>query len=233
MQLDGLLFDFGGTLDGPGDPWGERFRRAYARHLPEVSRDLLMDAFGYSTRRSYADPESRDRGLVATVAHHVDWQFEHLGRTDRATATVIVGEFVAETRRNLAASRALLMGWARRLRLGVVSNFYGNVRVLLAEADIEPLLTAIVDSTLVGVAKPDARIFAIALERLDCPAARTLFVGDSWDKDIVGARAAGLRTAWLAGSDRATATAAVDVVLRGLDELEGIVSCAVRSSQPA
>jgi HAD superfamily hydrolase (TIGR01549 family) len=48
-----------------------------------------------------------------------------------------------------------------------------------------------------GVAKPDPRIFAAACEALALPAAAVLHVGDDWQADVLGARAAGLHSAWL------------------------------------
>ena len=50
----------------------------------------------------------------------------------------------------------------------------------------------VVDSQVVGVSKPDPRIWGFALEVLGVPAARTLYVGDSVYNDVEGARAAGL-----------------------------------------
>lgn len=55
-----------------------------------------------------------------------------------------------------------------------------------------PSVAAIVDSGVVGVAKPDPRIFAPALEALGTDAARTLYVGDTVHADVRGAGAAGM-----------------------------------------
>ncbi|HEX3667973.1 MAG TPA: HAD-IA family hydrolase, partial [Acidimicrobiia bacterium] len=52
---------------------------------------------------------------------------------------------------------------------------------------------AIFDSTVVGVAKPDPRIFELALEALAVPATRAIHVGDTPGADVDGARAAGVR----------------------------------------
>ncbi|MCK6426026.1 MAG: HAD family hydrolase [Burkholderiaceae bacterium] len=49
----------------------------------------------------------------------------------------------------------------------------------------------------VGVAKPDARIFAAACARLGCAPQEVMHIGDDWRLDIVGARRAGLHSAWL------------------------------------
>jgi putative hydrolase of the HAD superfamily len=52
-----------------------------------------------------------------------------------------------------------------------------------------------------GVAKPDPKIFEIALDRLGVGALETVMVGDSWINDIAGAAAAGLRTVWFNRTD--------------------------------
>jgi putative hydrolase of the HAD superfamily len=49
----------------------------------------------------------------------------------------------------------------------------------------------------VGVLKPDPHIFRIALERVGCRAEDAVMVGDMWDIDILGARAAEIRAIWL------------------------------------
>jgi putative hydrolase of the HAD superfamily len=55
-----------------------------------------------------------------------------------------------------------------------------------------PEVAAIVDSGVLGIAKPDPRIFAPALEALGTDAARTLYVGDTVHADVRGATAAGM-----------------------------------------
>ena len=50
----------------------------------------------------------------------------------------------------------------------------------------------IIDSHVVGVAKPDPRIFQIALERLGVAPDQSRFAGDIFSIDILGARAAGI-----------------------------------------
>jgi putative hydrolase of the HAD superfamily len=56
-----------------------------------------------------------------------------------------------------------------------------------------------IDSTEVGVEKPDGGIFALTLQRLGVAPGAALHVGDFFHIDVVGARAAGLH-AWLIDS---------------------------------
>jgi len=81
---------------------------------------------------------------------------------------------------------------AAGLKLGVVSNSDGRVEEALRAADLLGYFDVVLDSALVGVEKPDPAIFRAALAALDVPPAEALYVGDLYEVDIVGARAAGM-----------------------------------------
>lgn len=78
-------------------------------------------------------------------------------------------------------------------RLAVISNADGRVPQLLADVGLADRFEFIIDSELVGVSKPDPRIFEMALERLAVPAHHCLYVGDLYAIDVIGARGAGLQ----------------------------------------
>jgi putative hydrolase of the HAD superfamily len=85
-----------------------------------------------------------------------------------------------------------------RYRLGVITNGPSDLqRTKLARSGLDVWFPVQVISREVGVAKPDPRIFAIALERLGVAAAEAVFVGDSPKHDIDGARAGGMKAVWL------------------------------------
>lgn len=81
---------------------------------------------------------------------------------------------------------------ARGFAVGCVSNSSGNVASLLETAGLAARLGCIVDSGVVGVEKPDPRIFRIASERLGVEPARCVYVGDFLSLDVEGARGAGM-----------------------------------------
>jgi len=121
------------------------------------------------------------------------------------------------------APRALAAARAAGLVTGVISNSNGTIASLLESLGLLPYLDFVLDSSVVGVEKPDPRIFRIALERAGVGAAEAVFVGDLYSIDVVGARAAGLSAILLdPGScwgDRDCPTApdvaaAVDLMLR-------------------
>jgi HAD superfamily hydrolase (TIGR01549 family) len=225
MKLRALLFDYGGTLDGGGVHWLDRFLQHYRDDGLDLSFEQFRAAFDYATQCCYADPAVASLGLEGVVRFHVARHLEQLGVPDGARTERICTAFLRGARANLAASRGVLERLHRRVALGVVSNFYGNVDRLLAEAGIACLLDTIVDSARVGVSKPDPAIFLLAVRQLGCQPEEAMYVGDSFDKDVVGAHAAGLRTAWLVGLRERSCPQPdlVDVRLHNLSELETLV----------
>jgi putative hydrolase of the HAD superfamily len=96
-----------------------------------------------------------------------------------------------------------------RYRLGIVSNFYGNLEAVCRSAAIAPLFGVMVDSQCVGAEKPDPAIFQVALDTLHATPETTVFVGDSLRRDREGARRMGMRFIWIAPQNvRATETLA-------------------------
>lgn len=78
-------------------------------------------------------------------------------------------------------------------RLAVVSNANGTVDRLFRRLGLREHFEAVIDSALEGIEKPDPRLFRLALERISADAASSVHVGDMYEIDVVGARAAGLR----------------------------------------
>jgi putative hydrolase of the HAD superfamily len=92
---------------------------------------------------------------------------------------------------------------AAGVKLAVVANWDVSLPDVLARLGLAEPFEVIVTAAAVGAAKPDARPFQAALERLGTDAARTVHVGDDPVTDIAGARAAGLSAVLLDRSGRA------------------------------
>ena len=220
--LDAVLLDLGGTLDGRSG-WRERFHRHFtACRLADVYPfESRVRAFDHAEERSHAAGDMTGVGLRDLLRMHIAWQFESLGGARPDTESAIVDRFVADTEQACAISRDVLAALARRgYRLGVVSNGCGNVAALCAEYGFTPFLSVVVDSHVLGCAKPDPAIMRHALARLEADPARTAFVGDSIDRDIEPAKALGLRTVWVSDG-RTSASPAIDVAIDSIAELPG------------
>lgn len=90
---------------------------------------------------------------------------------------------------------------AAGLRLGVVSNSDGRVEQALQAAGLREYFDVVMDSALIGVEKPDPRIFQAALNALGVTPEEALYVGDLYEVDILGAEAAGITAVLLGQSD--------------------------------
>jgi putative hydrolase of the HAD superfamily len=90
------------------------------------------------------------------------------------------------------ARAALALCRGAGLTVGVISNSNGTVRALLGALGLGPHLDFVLDSSEVGVEKPDPRIFALALARAGVEPGQAVYVGDLYSVDVCGARGAGL-----------------------------------------
>lgn len=79
------------------------------------------------------------------------------------------------------------------LRVVVVSNANGTVCALADRIGLTPLVHCVLDSHTEGVEKPDPAFFEIAVRRSAADRETTIHVGDLYEVDVVGARAAGIR----------------------------------------
>ena len=80
----------------------------------------------------------------------------------------------------------------RGYRLGVISNADGQVEAMLGAVGLRPHFELVIDSGVVGIDKPDPRIFQLAAGRLGIQPAEAVYVGDIYEIDVQGARAAGM-----------------------------------------
>lgn len=192
--LEAILFDAGGTLihlDGPRvcraagvEADDETFRAAEA-HSTAAMRAWILE-----------NPGSKDAQRLPLF---LDGILSRLGLEDAVRRREAAGAVAREhARTNLwsrgAAGAAGTLGALRErgYRVGVVSNADGRVRGLLEQAGLTPFLEVVIDSAEIGVEKPDPRIFFAATERLGVAPTSCAYVGDIYEYDVVGARAAGM-----------------------------------------
>ncbi|MEJ2187262.1 MAG: HAD-IA family hydrolase [Gemmatimonadota bacterium] len=171
------LADCGVKLDAAKVAAAERSARDLLRSvlLSEASEDdatrlrIFWDAFVRST----GCPDEAVTGVVeAIMVRHRDGQL-----------WVDVEDGTAATLRTLREQ-----GYT----LGVVSNADGRVEGFLELAGLRRYLDFVVDSAVVGVEKPDPGIFRIALDRAGVEPRMAVHVGDIYEIDVMGARAAGV-----------------------------------------
>lgn len=99
------------------------------------------------------------------------------------------------------AAPALRALGAEGHRMAILSNWDCSLEDWLAPSGLLELVDGVITSAVAGAAKPDPAIFGRALALLGAEAEGSVHVGDSLDKDVAGARAAGIR-AILVARDR-------------------------------
>jgi putative hydrolase of the HAD superfamily len=113
-------------------------------------------------------------------------------------------------------TREVIVALGRRHRLAIVSDSQpAYILPELRMTGLEAFFEVVVISAELGYRKPDPRMFQRALERMSLLAHEVVHVGDTWERDIEGATATGIRGFWLrrAGrSDPAPAETSVCVI---------------------
>ena len=113
---------------------------------------------------------------------------------------------------------------ARKHPLAVVTNGSKSQRDKIEALEASRYFEAVLISGEVGIAKPDPRIFRQALSRLNAAPGRSVFVGDSMEHDIAGARKAGMMTVYIKkGEAEDPDDALCDLVVSDLRELSDLV----------
>lgn len=114
------------------------------------------------------------------------------------------------------------------LRLGMITNAANanNANRLIDLFELRPFFELILISAEEKIRKPDSRIYARALAKLDLPAKQVVMVGDTLTADILGAQNAGLRAIWITRradrpeNHRVAADIKPDAVIESLSELQ-------------
>lgn len=202
-KYETLLFDFGGTLDADGVPWMQRFHAHYCAEGLTMSLEAFAPFF-YPADDQLVGTISRKADLSATVAKLIsnleaELDRENAGDLIRGRRAAV--HFLGAAATNFIRNRPLLERLSQRYRLGIVSNFYGNLETVCEGAGLAPLFGVMADSQRIGAEKPDAAIFRAALEPLGAVPERTLFIGDSLRRDREGARRMGMDFVWIAPAE--------------------------------
>jgi len=197
--LEAVVFDAGGTLVRLDFEWMAAAARqhGFATDAVTLRRAEIEGRKRYDRSRP-SEEGAQPIGATGDVNAYMGGTLAAAGCPPHLIGPLIV-RFLAHEKANglwarpMEGAREALDGIANLgLRIAVVSNSDGRAEWHLKKSDVHHRVEFVVDSHLVGVAKPDPRIFQIALERLGVAPGRSLYVGDIRSVDERGARAAGM-----------------------------------------
>ena len=227
--LQGVIFDYGGTIDSCGRHWSEVIYDGWKNAGLDVDKDVFRQAYVYAERelarvRHIMPDDDFHALLLKKMRIELQWMVDNAGfpaAQVEEKAAAIADYCDSEARRWVEHSIPVIQYLGERYPLVLVSNFYGNVEAVLKEYGLRHYFKAIVESAVVGVRKPDPKIFTLGVEALGVPAADVLVIGDSYRKDILPALAAGCRAVWIKGKGWTYEEDAqeYDYVVHDLDEL--------------
>ena len=206
QAIETVLFDFGGTLDSDGLAWKERFHALYRAEGLDLSAEAFAPAF-YTADDALVGALAPWAGLKETVDALAMGLEAELGRrggragADDARGRRVASRFQSEMSAAFDRNRPVLKALGERYRLGVVSNFYGNLEAACESSGLASLFGVMADSQRVGAEKPEPAIFHAALSALNATPETTVMVGDSLRRDGEGARRSGMRFIWIAPED--------------------------------
>jgi putative hydrolase of the HAD superfamily len=225
-----LLFDFGGTLDTDGIHWSEKFFEVYMQfHIP-ISKENFREAFVYS-ERTIVNIIKPDFNLKQTLKTQLKYQLEYLQKNNflPEVFSFITDELTEYCYRtvvqNVEISKEILEQLSPEYLLAVISNFYGNIETVLEELSLKKYFTSILDSAVVGIRKPDPKIFEIALNELGVNPNDAVMIGDSYTNDIVPAKLIGCKTIWInnKGWEEQNENNKADIIIKSFKELPEIL----------
>lgn len=183
-----IFFDVGNTLLFPNR----------AKMLAPVSSEL------HPTLERWQELERKtkkefDQGMVGgTVDRGFWWRFHTYLLEDLAHDTGVRDELVANTQNSanwdqiLPGTREALGRIAQKFRIAVISNADGGIERVLSRCNIADCFESITDSGIVGIEKPRIEIFQAALAAMNAHAEESLYIGDVYSVDYLGARNAGM-----------------------------------------
>lgn len=206
--IKGYIFDYGGTLDTGGMHWGKALWHAYERCGVPVTEQMFRDAYVHAERTL-----GKNRIIMPDFTFHrtldtkLRIEMEYIAERQEGFN---VGQWHSKVLDDIysrtcgfTAESVKLLKQLRRDNPGagmvLVSNFYGNVETVLKEMGFGGLFDKVIESAVVGIRKPDPRIFALGVEALGLKPEECVVVGDSYDKDIVPAKSIGCHTVWIKG----------------------------------
>jgi len=206
-KIQAILFDFGGTLDSDGVDWFTRIYRRLQSRGVRLNPQLFQRLGDQAAKNICLLEDTAQLSMEATVKRFCE-QLHYLlcqtnGRTqDDWDPQTVTNDFMAEAIPYLERNRKVLEQLNLHYRLGVISNNWGNTAGWCRQFQYSQFLETMIDSTVVGAAKPDPAIFQAALDHFDLPPQNCAYVGDWFDNDIVGAHRVGMTAIWLRPAEK-------------------------------
>ena len=213
-MVKGIIFDYGGTIDTNSVHWSEVIWEGFQQASVPVSKEHFRMAYVHGERSlakfPLVQPNHNMLDLLRTKLN-IETSFlvdAHLwGGMDgkgKEAERLNISNFIAQycydyVVQTLTVARPIIAQLSEQYPMVLVSNFYGNINTILKDFQLDGYFKEVIESSVVGIRKPDPRIFSLGVDALRLKANEVLVVGDSFSKDIMPAHSLGCQTVWIQG----------------------------------
>lgn len=208
-DIKGIIFDYGGTIDTNGMHWAEVLWKKYQEFNVPVTKEEFRDAYVYGERTLATQPLiNPGHNFKDVLFIKVGLQISYLKDKDlikkEDERADTYPELIAEScygyvKAVLETTRDVLQKLSLQHKLVLVSNFYGNIETILEDFSLLCFFKEIIESSVVGVRKPDPAIFELGVKAIGADPQEIVVVGDSFSKDMCPAKKVGCKVVWLKG----------------------------------
>ena len=167
----------------------------------------LMIRLDHAFRPAIPDDEARAKLVAASIeiasdgTDHFEELLSNAGAAGPEALELALDRYGSDRYRGLKLYEDVLDGIAtvsERFEVGIITNGPTNIQQPKIDLlEIESLFSFVLISESAGFWKPDPRIFELALAHIGVPAHQVVYVGDSPDHDVAGAKLAGLDVVWM------------------------------------
>jgi HAD superfamily hydrolase (TIGR01549 family) len=194
VKLTAIFFDAGNTLVFPD--LNRTLAPLHARGI-RPRDDQLLAAERIARRRR--DDAAANGAVKLGDREYWEAYYDELLRNFGITDAELRHSLIDEARRSanweyvLPGTREALLTLKQRYQLGLISNSDGHIDQLFGRLGLQDCFDTFADSGRIGYEKPDARIFHAAVASLNAIPAKSLYVGDIYSIDYLGAIGAGMQ----------------------------------------
>jgi len=205
-----VFFDLGSTLVFSKDPWPPFYERADRALVEVLNRaGIEVDPASFYIEfggfiRSYYEKRIEDNleQTTFTVLRAVLSRKNFRSVPDlvlRAALDAMYGVTQQNWYLEEDAISTLEILKSRGYRLGLISNTSddNNVQGIINRWGVRSFFETIITSAALGIRKPDAHIFRVALDRLRVQPEAAVMVGDTLEADVLGANQSGIYSIWI------------------------------------
>jgi putative hydrolase of the HAD superfamily len=216
IKVKWLLFDFGGCLDSDGVHSRKLFYEQFRKFNLTCDSNLFQEAYTYSDSKVISESLIVKSNLFEMNDKMCHYIAEKLN-IDNITGVHEVANSISDIQiLYLKRNKNILEKLSKNYHLGIISNFSGNLNIILEEFSLSAYFLFVLDSYHVGFSKPNPEIFKLAMKKCNIEPSEICFVGDNVERDIMPAKNLGIKTVLISST---LSTSDADYTISTLEDL--------------